>query len=364
MRTRIECVDANARGPSESTPDHSRRHRAKTEFVPHASFHFGTAFGKIMVALAADNALAQARSRITQMKTDTCGTRLLDSRDEEAAVALLASAFSGLPAPVLRTPSTVPVSLGGARGGSSVCEPPAPAEAEPVFDWALGPRLRLRALHRARELGDVEARRARWFTWYLRWVLLAGLRYGLVLGATRSCSLDHQATGRGEELVAVLVALPPGRGWVADTSSWASLARPHIYALALQVGGPPPDETSPSDYAPRTSARMKAVGAAGVRARGEASSERGWHLYALAVAPAHQRSGCAASLLRCMAEIADADCVEVFAEAASERARHVLAAAGFVDERDATPLADAAMLPDGESPPRVTLMRRRAQRAP
>lgn len=265
---------------------------------------------------------------------------VLEEADEPAAVALLASAFS-------------------ADEGA----PASPAEPEAAFDWALGPRMRASPRYGSpdapvgEECSSRPARRAVWFSWYLRWVVLIGLRYGLLLGLF----LPELGAGERGELAGVAVALPPGRHWVSDTSSWGSRVRPHFYAVGLKMGRPPPDEWRPADYSPGTSARMRAIGSAAVRARAQAASEQGWHVYAMATAMAHQRMGCARELLGALAELADADCADLFAEAASPRLRSMLEQLGFVQAGDATPaVSGPQLLPDGEQPPRIALMRRPA----
>lgn len=316
---------------------------------------------------AADEILTRARTRIAEHglsmarpSPSSCANgralrsatvAVLGEDDEREAVELLANAFSadGCPADA--------------------------GEPEPAFDWALGPQLRHPSRAPASPLSaqcgsdgaERCTKRATWYNWYLRWVVLVGLRYGLVLGlylpnGRPALSSPPAAPARGE-LAAVAVALPPGRHWAADTVSWASRRRPHMYAIGLKVGRPPPDEWRPGDFPPGTSARMRAIGSAAVRAREDAMSERGWHLYAMGTKQAHQRSGCAAMLLRALGEIADADGAEIFAEAASPRLRALLSRFGFQPARDATPAvrADDA-LPECERPPRIVLMRRSAVR--
>ncbi|KAG8459867.1 hypothetical protein KFE25_014430 [Diacronema lutheri] len=314
---------------------------------------------------AVEDAVANARLRIAGSSASVAPAgvvRVLGPEDEARATELLARAFSG------------------ERGGCGADERAEPERAEPerAFDWALGPRMRARALAEpdgaARSVKEAEmrAQRAAWYDYYLRWVVLAGLRYGLVIGlflGAPSAALgqpdrpDRDRDGRSE-LAAVAVVLPPGRGWVADTSSWGARARPHMYAIGLRLGGPPPDEWRPADFPPGTSARMRAIGAAGARARAAARSERGWHLYCLATRREHQRAGCAAALLRVLCDVADADGRECFAEAASPRVRALLGRFGFRSARDATPVMPAAAdTPDGgkaEPPPTVVLMRRPA----
>ena len=180
-------------------------------------------------------------------------------------------------------------------------------------------------------------------------------------------ALSAAAAGCGDappRLVAVAVLIPPGHGWTTDTTSWASVTRPHIYTLGVASGGPPPDEWRKADYAAGTSTRMREIGAAAVRARGVARADSGWHLYACAVAPEHQRTGCGRALLRAVARVADADGLDCVAESASPRMRELLSSAGFAVELDATPVvARACELCDGVQPPEVVLMRRRpAQR--
>lgn len=141
------------------------------------------------------------------------------------------------------------------------------------------------------------------------------------------------------------------------------MTRPHIYKLAVASGGPPPDEWRKADYFPGTSARMKAIGSAAVRARVFAKADLGWHLYAFAVAPEYQRTGCGRALLSALARVADADGSDCLAESASPRMRELLNRAGYAAELDATPtIAHACDLCDGMRPPEVVLMRRRPAR--
>mmetsp|Transcript_14831 Transcript_14831/g.39923 ORF Transcript_14831/g.39923 Transcript_14831/m.39923 type:complete len:283 (+) Transcript_14831:68-916(+) len=217
------------------------------------------------------------------------------------------------------------------------------SEGDALFSWALGPKL---------SANHADKRRSRWFTWYMTWIFLAGAHYGLVIGARDAKS------GR---LTGVAVALPPGRLWAADASSWS---RPHVYHLGLRMGGPPPDALTPGQYAHGTSERMKQVSSAIVHDRmraaartgTKASGDEAWFLYFLGVAPEARRAGCARALLCAVSDICAETNRPCLLEASSECARAACAQSGFETRLTARPRVESRLHPAGQPPPMLSYM--------
>lgn len=180
-------------------------------------------------------------------------------------------------------------------------------DAEPAFDWALGPTWRGR-YH--------EPGRQHFVSYYMRWVFLTCVKYGYVLGVR-----DTEGT-----LLACVGVLPPGAEHVTDTTSFL---KPHMLLLSLAMRGPPPDVTKPQVY-PLVQARMAAIGAATKAAHAKhATNAGGWYVYVVATAPEAQGKGCTRTALDVVGAVADASGHACSLEAYSERNAAVYSRLGY-----------------------------------
>jgi len=186
---------------------------------------------------------------------------LLSRADEAEAVRVMSSSFNG-------TAST---------------------DAEPGFDWVLGP-----AFHGKHD----DPVRVEFFNYYMRWVFLACVKYGIVVGVRDA----NDGT-----LLAVTGALPPGRSHVSESSSFL---KPHMLSLALVVRAGPPDVMKPRAFAPLTTERMEAMNTAMTTGRAAHLDAIGgkdghWYVYVVATAPKAQGRGCTRSALDVLNAVAD-----------------------------------------------------------
>mmetsp|Transcript_22077 Transcript_22077/g.59553 ORF Transcript_22077/g.59553 Transcript_22077/m.59553 type:complete len:284 (-) Transcript_22077:142-993(-) len=187
------------------------------------------------------------------------------------------------------------------------------ADPEPMFDWVLGPELRGKHDHLLR---------VEFFHYYMRWVFLACLKFGLIFGVRDVNSRN---------LLACCGVLPPGRRHITNTSSFLS---PSMLSLFMAVGAPPPDVVKKSEFPAFTTERMSALGAAGNAGLKHHAHEVGgreghWYLYVMATAPEAQGRGCTRTALEAVASFTDASAYPCVLDCGSEKNVRVYSRLGY-----------------------------------
>jgi len=187
---------------------------------------------------------------------------LLGMKDEKEAVRVLTNSFNGT----------------------------ADSDAEPIFDWVLGPELRGKHDHPLR---------IAFFRYYMRFIFLSCVKYGLVIGVRDTST---------SELMACCGVLPPGRRHITDASN---LLSPTMLSLFVAVGALPPDMIQHKAFPPHVTERVNAMAKAGMAGLEDCASQVGgkeghFYVYAMATAPEAQGKGCTRTALEIVAAFADA----------------------------------------------------------
>lgn len=170
---------------------------------------------------------------------------------------------------------------------------------EPGLDWALGPLFK--------QKWDDE-NRLEFFRYFQKWCMTVAVNYGMLLGVR----------SKEGHLLAVVVLLPPGNAYAADTTCPQACCSSAFCSAVARMGNTPIHEKT-EVFGPDAEKRMDMICAAMKQSRTENVPEDHWYVYTMAVSPQAQGKGCCRFALDAVSALADLDKVDCYLETTGER---------------------------------------------